>query len=243
MTGDVRVPVPVELRERAARAGVPPAQVTRFRPRSWERALAFVPEACALLRDVTLTGEVEGSELDRTVERSALTDHLATIDLTDRTVVLSSFTLVVAWGAGTTNTRSLRYTPQALADPYRASGELAGAIERLRADDIVGAYRGFRLPGIGQSFATRWFALAGRVAGRPWQPLILDAHVRLALDVMGVPPSVVSAGRRTRAGAYEAYVEMLHEWAQHLRSEIPECRAETLEWLLASYGRASWKRT
>jgi hypothetical protein len=239
----MRVPVPEELRYRALRTERTPEQVTRFRPSSWERALAFVPEACVLLRDAVLTDEVEGSELDRTVRRSVLEAHLTTLDPGDRAAVLASFTLVVAWGAGTTNTRSLRYTPQALVDPHRASLQLAGAVERLRADDLVGAYDGFRLPGIGQSFATRWFALAGRAEGRDWQPLILDARVRAALGLLGLPLYVVSGGRRSRAGGYEAYVEMLHEWAAHLEAEIPGCRAETLEWLLGEHGRAAWARS
>jgi hypothetical protein len=244
MTGDMRVPVPAELRDRVlSRTERPPEQVTRFRPTSWERALAFAPEACVLLRDAALTDAVEGSDRHRTVRRSALAAHLTTVDPADRGVVLASFTLVVAWGAGTTNTRSLRYTPLALVDPHRAAEQLAGAMQRLRADDLTGAYDGFRLPGIGQSFATRWFALAGRVEGRRWQPLILDAPIRAALELMGLPLYVVSGGRRSRAGGYDSYVQMLHEWAAHLREESPECTAETLEWLLGQYGRASWARS
>jgi hypothetical protein len=241
MTGDVRVPMPDEMRNRAVQLGPPPEQVTRFRPASWERPLAFVPEACTLLRDAVLTGELEGSDEDRTVSRSVLEAHLTTLDLRVTEEVLSAFTLVVAWGSGTTNTRSLRYTPLALADPLRAAHSLSEAVERLRSGDLLGAYRRFRLPGIGQSNATRWFALAGRRPDHDWQPLILDARVRAGLEVIGVSLYAVAGGRRSRADGYAAYVRLLHTWADDVRAENPSCRAETMEWLLSQYGRASWE--
>jgi hypothetical protein len=240
MTGDTQIPMPDELRFRAVRAEEVPEQRVRFRPESWERALAFVPEACALLRDPFLTEEAEGYNGDRSTSRRVLEAYLASADLTCRSTVLASFTLVVAWGAGTTNTRSLRYTPIALVDPRRAAEQLSRAVEALRRDDIVDAYDGFTVPGIGQSFATRWFALAGRRRGREWQPLILDMRVRSALDAFGLSLYVLAGGRRSRAGGYEAYVRTLHRWAAEVRPENPACSGETLEWLLSEHGRDGW---
>ena len=240
MAGETHIPIPDELRYRAVRAEEVPDQRVRFRPESWERALGFMPEACALLRDPFLTEEAAGYCGDRTVSRRDLQAHLASADLGDVTTVLASFTLVVAWGAGTTNTRSLRYTPLALLDQLRAAEQLTRAVEALRRDELIEAYDGFRLPGIGQSFATRWFALAGRRRGREWQPLIFDMRVRAALDVFGLPLYVLSGGRRSRAGGYEAYVRTLHRWAAEVRPENPFCRGETLEWLLSEHGRDGW---
>jgi hypothetical protein len=240
MDGDTQIPIPDVLRYRAGRAEETPEQRVRYRPESWERALAFIPEACTLLRDPFVTEEAEGYCGDRTVSRRTLQAHLTALDMTDPGAVLASFTLVVAWGAGTTNTRSLRYTPVALFDSLRAAEQLTRAAELLRRDDVVGAYDGFRLPGIGQSFATRWFALAGRRRGREWQPLVLDLRIRYALDALEVPVSVLAGGRRSRAGGYDAYVRTLHHWAAEVRTENPFCRAETLEWLLSRHGRDGW---
>jgi hypothetical protein len=240
MTGVVPLTMPDELRRRAARMKEVPQQRARFRPGSWERALGFRPEACALLRDPRLTVDAPDSEDDRTVGRPILEAHLADLDLGDAGAVMSAFTLVVACGSGMTNTRSLRYTPLALEDPLRAAQQLADAVERLRDDDLAGAYDGFRLPGVGQSFATRWFALAGVRADRAWQPLILDTRVRSALEALGVPLVVFAGRRRSRAAAYEAYVRTLHAWADELRAENPWCRGQALEWLLSDHGRDGW---
>jgi hypothetical protein len=179
---------------------------------------------------------------DRTVSRSMLQAHLATLDLDDVPSVLSSFVLVVAWGSGTTNTRSLRYTPLALTNPGLAAAELVGAVTALRRDgDLAGAYTRFQLPGVGQSFATRWFALAGRREDRDWQPLVLDARVRTALEALGVSIAGIRGGRRSRALAYEEYVRALHCWAAELRAENPSCRGEMLEWLLSDHGIDGWR--
>jgi hypothetical protein len=174
------------------------------------------------------------------VARPVLEAYLAGLDLTDVGAVLSAFTLVVAWGSGTTSTRSLRYTPLALDDPLRAAHQLADAVERLRNDDLAGAYDGFRLPGVGPSFATKWFALAGVREDRDWQPLILDTRVRNALEALGVPLVVFAGRRRSRAAAYEAYVRTLHSWAHEVREDNPWCRGRTLEWLLSDHGRDGW---
>jgi hypothetical protein len=241
MTGVLPIAMPDALRCRAVKCKELPQQRMRYRPGSWERVLAFCPEACSLLRDPRITIEAPGSEEERTVARPVLSTYLAGLDLSDADAVLSAFTLVVAWGAGTTNTRSLRYTPLALADPLRAAQQLADAIEKLRKDDLAGAYDGFRLPGVGPSFATKWFALAGVRDGRDWQPLILDTRVRNALEILGVPLVVFAGRRRSRAAAYAAYVRTMHAWAEELRAENPWCRGQTLEWLLSDHGRDGWE--
>jgi hypothetical protein len=240
MTGDIRVPVPRELRFRAIRMGRPPEQKSRYRPSSWEAALARLPVSWKYLREPGLTEPAPGRQGDRTVTRDALQAHLAAMDLADTDSVLASFILVAAWGSGTTNTRSLRYVPYALGDPLRAAYQLATSIEAIRQNDLIGAYQRFELPGIGEAYLTRWFALAGRRAGRDWQPLILDAGARKALDAFGIPVARLAGGRPSRAVSYAVYIQTLHRWAAEVRQDNPSCRAETLEWLLSQYGRERW---
>jgi hypothetical protein len=223
--------------------GRPPEQKTRYRPTSWEAALARVPVAWNFLRLPGVTEPVPGRHEDRTVTREALQAHLAAMDLADTGDVLASYVLVAAWGSGTTNTRILRYIPYALADPLRAAYQLATSIESVRKDDLAGAYRRFGLPGIGQAYLTRWFALAGRRAGRDWQPLILDSWVHVALQAFGTPPARLAGGRTSRAVSYMAYIQTLHRWAEEVRQDNPSCRAETLEWLLSQYGRETRKKS
>jgi hypothetical protein len=239
MTGEHRAPIPAELRYRAMRMGRPPEQKTRYRPATWARALERSPVVGALLWTPGLTEPVAARPADRTVTRHALQAHLAAVDLADWQTMLASFVLVAVWGSGTTNSRSLRYIPIALADPLRAAHQLTTAVETMRRDDLVGAYRQFQLPGIGQSYLTRWLALAGRRGSRAWQPLILDARVNAGLTALGVPVARLMAGRRSRAQRYAAYVDTLHRWADDVRQDNPACQPETLEWLLSRYGRES----
>jgi hypothetical protein len=220
-----------------------PEQKNRYRPSSWESALARVPVAWKFLRLPGVTEPVPGRHQDRTVTREALQAHLAAIDVADTGDVVGSYALVAAWGSGTTNTRILRYMPYALADPMRAAYQLSTSIESVRQDDLVGAYRRFELPGIGQASLTRWFALAGRRAGRDWQPLILDSWARMALDAFGTPVTRLAVGRTSRAVSYMAYIQTLHRWAEEVRQDNPSCRAETLEWLLSQYGRETRKKS
>jgi hypothetical protein len=240
MTGAARIPIPPALRFRAIRIGRPPEQKVRYRPASWERALIRVPVACRYLRMSGLTQPAPDHPGDRTVVRNVLQAHLAAVDLADTDTVLASFVLVVAWGSGVTNTRSLRYTPFALADPIRAAHQLTTAIETMRRGHLVEAYQQFELPGVGQSSLTRWFALAGRRSGRRWQPLILDARVHAALDANGTPVARLAGGRQSRAVSYAAYVHTMHRWAEEVRKDNPSCRPATLEWLLSQYGRSGW---
>lgn len=242
MTGEVRVSIPKELRFRALRQGHPPEQTVRYRPTSWEVAMARLPMAWAFLRAPGLTEPVPGHRDDRTVSRGVLQAHLAAMDLADTDAVLASYVLVAAWGSGTTNTRTLRYLPYALADPLRAAHQLATSIEAVRENDLVGAYERFELPGIGQAFLTRWFALAGRRADREWQPLILDTWAHKGLDAFGMSAARLAGGRPSRAVSYAAYIHTLHRWAEEVRQDNPSCRAETLEWLLTQYGREVGRR-
>jgi hypothetical protein len=241
MTGELRAPMPQDLRYRAVQTGPPPEQRVRYRPVSWERALSFVPEACALLRDVGLTEGVPGSDDVRTVTRASVQDHLTALELGDAAAVLSAFVLAMAWSAGTGNTRALRHAPLTLADPYSAADQLTRSVEAMRADDLTAAFAFARLPGIGLSTATKWFALAGHRIDRRWQPLILDLRVRSALEGLGVRLTVPPGTRRTRANIYGVYLRTLHGWTDELVVDNSACRAETVEWLLSQHGRDGWK--
>jgi len=110
-------------------------------------------------------------------------------------------------------------------------GALRTSAERLRdADSTVAlaeAYAGWRCPGVGPSFFTKWFAYAGRHAGRDWQPLILDDRVYRALNTTLEVRLVDLAGSRSRAARYRAYVEAVHAWSRAL--DVP---AERVEWVL-----------
>jgi hypothetical protein len=57
----------------------------------------------------------------------------------------------------------------------------------LRAADgdtspLETAHAAWKVRGVGRSFFTKWFAFAGRVDGRVWQPLILDDRVSATLN-------------------------------------------------------------
>jgi hypothetical protein len=88
-------------------------------------------------------------------------------------------------------------------------------------------HESWRPPGIGSSFFTKWFAFAGAVPGRAWQPLILDARVVSALDVFSECVPAGPDDRRGSAARYAAYVRVMREWAKELAIS-----AERLEWVL-----------
>jgi len=210
-----------------------------FRPSSWERALqAVVPAATTLLRDGTVTRPVEevGRAGDRLVTRDDLRQACGRVDPANQSSVLSAFVLVMASGSGLTGGRRLRYTAAALQDPDRAHRVLRAGAETLRSastpedGSIARAHRAFRLPGVGQACFTKWFAFAGHVEGRDWQPLILDQRVYATLNSTLDVSTRSLAETKGRAARYTAYVAALHDWAQRL--DLPGVTGERLEWIL-----------
>lgn len=154
---------------------------------------------------------------------------MAAVDLTDGVAVRQAFVLVMAWGSGTSNTRSHRYTRKALAAPT-CTTQLVRAADSCRRGDLIEAYSGFSVPGVGRSFFTKWFAFAGHLPGRAWQPLILDDRVLRTLNkTLGLSTRAL-AGSPHWGRRYAAYVEHLHAWSREVH-----CSAERLEWILFAH--------
>jgi hypothetical protein len=115
---------------------------------------------------------------------------------------------------------------------------LAIAAHALRGANTLGdgaiehAHATFRLPGVRQAFFTKWFAFAGRVPNRAWQPLILDSRVYATLNDTLMISTTSLAGSRNKAARYRAYVEAMHAWARDLSADGRTVTAERLEWVL-----------
>ncbi|MFF0371262.1 hypothetical protein [Micromonospora sp. NPDC005087] len=201
---------------------------------SWEDALADWPEERSVLVDDRWS---EPSE--RLGRRRVTRDHLASLLTStnpDEPLQLrQAFVMVMVWGSGTSNTRSLRNTPAALA-AVRCADQLRQAAELCRSSDLVRAYTRFALPGVRRSFFTKWFAFAGVEPGRSWQPLILDDRVLATLNhTFGVTLKDV-AGERRWSHRYAAYVHCMHNWSAELQVRGVSCTAERLEWIMFRHG-------
>ncbi len=209
-----------------------PQKPVLIRPRSWRSALSDVePSVLAVLDDDAVSRPSQKTPGDRLVDRAGVGDLLDRADLADDLALLRAFLAVQAWGAGVTGTRTLRHTARAFAHREQLVSALRTSAERLREADgavaLAEAYDGWRCPGVGPSFFTKWFAYAGRRVGRDWQPLILDDRVYRALNTTLDVRLVDLAGSRSRAARYRAYVEAVHDWARALGAP-----AERLEWVL-----------
>jgi hypothetical protein len=101
------------------------------------------------------------------------------------------------------------------------------SIERAHAD--------FSLPGIGQAFFTKWFAFAGYLPDRTWQPLILDSRVYRTLNTTLRVTTIDMAGTRRQAARYMSYVGHMHDWAQLITSNGCAVDAERLEWIFFAH--------
>lgn len=217
-----------------------PQKSVLIRPRSWRSALLDVERGVlAVLDDDAVSRPSQSTPGDRLVDREGVHGLLDRTDLADEESLLRAFLAVQAWGAGVTGTRTLRHTARAFAHRERLLSALRTSAERLRDADgtaaLAEAYDGWRCPGVGPSFFTKWFAYAGRRADRDWQPLILDDRVYRALNTTLDVRLVDLAGSRSRAARYRAYVEAVHDWGRTLG--VP---AERLEWVLfRDNGRAS----
>ena len=216
------------LLESVTTADQPPV---RFRPGSWRTTLPEVdPQVLGVLTDSTITWPSE-TEGDSVVDRNAIHDLLDRTDPDHETDLLRAFLLVQAWGAGTTGSRTLRHTARAFDHRERLVSELRSAISTLRGSGdpavLVDAYGNWKCPGVGPSFFTKWFAFAGRRAGRSWQPLILDDRVYRSLNRSLDVRLVDLAGSRARSARYRSYVEAVHAWGHELGVS-----AERIEYVL-----------
>ena len=168
----------------------------------------------------------------------AVADACLRLDLDDDEAVVATFVLVMAWGSGTSNSRSLRYTRSALQNVTDAARTLRNAAEALRvvaetdSEGLAAAHRGFSLPGVQEAFFTKWFSFAGVKPERRWQPLILDSRVRRTLnetlDVWLNDLATQSNGPHR----YIAYLTALHAWAADLPEPMTPSR---LEWIFYSH--------
>jgi hypothetical protein len=212
----------------------------RFRTPSWDLALADVAgEPTRLLSDTTITSEPTNqrhrSTGDRIVAPEAVAEVCRTIDLSDNGAVVAAFVLVMAWGSGTSNSRSLRYTRSALQDVKAAASVLCESASAVRAvaeidsDDLAAIHRRFSLPGVREPFFTKWFSFAGANLERAWQPLILDSRVRKTLNrTLDVWLNDLTT-KRNDPYRYIAYLTAMHAWADELPQKTTASR---LEWIL-----------
>jgi hypothetical protein len=219
-------------------AGDNPGAV-RFRTPSWEAALADVRgQPTRLLSDSTITTESVNERYrslgDRVVTADAVADVCSKIALADDESVVAAFVLVMAWGSGTTNSRSLRNTRSALNSVKNAVAVLRDSATALRAvteidsAELVAAHRSFLLPGVREPFFTKWFSFAGVKPKRAWQPLILDSRVRGTLHkTLDVWLNDLTR-ERNDPYRYIAYLEALHTWAEKLPQPATASR---LEWI------------
>lgn len=199
----------------------------RFRLPSWEAALTnIVGKPTRLLSDSAITSEPGNERFrklgDRVVTRDAVVQVCNALDLADNDAIVAAFVLIMAWGSGTSNSRSLRNTKMALQDVGVAAAALRESAAALRSirdvDDpaIADVHRRFALAGVGEPFFTKWFAFAGLVADREWQPLILDSRVRANLNkTLEVWLNQLTDVHNDRQ-RYVAYLSAMHRWANPL---------------------------
>jgi hypothetical protein len=215
----------------------------RFRLPTWQRTLSSVgTDLTVLLADDRYTRPCSTERFrrmgDRTATRHSVQAACAAMNLDDREQVLRCFVMVMAWGSGTTGTRALRHTAQALADLGAAHQVLADSAQALRQVDLPAdgalqqVHADFALSAVGQAFFTKWFSFAGYVPCRAWQPLILDSRVIDTLNKTLEKTTKMMAGDRRRAARYASYVEHLHRWPTELAQVGCATDAERLEWVM-----------
>jgi hypothetical protein len=216
-------------------AGEAPEPV-RFRPASWVAAVGS--DACALLYDESTTHRSTLVEGDRVTDIERVRCACAALRYDHPQQLAQLLVLVMAWGSGTSGSRSYRNVARTLGGgPHSPSWSVAEprlvrAVQLARDDNLMGAYRTLRgVPGIGRSFFTKWLAFAGRVEGRNWNPLILDDRVLATLNNTLKVSTKDFTSSRLWAYRYEAYVQALHRWAAQLPGD-PPVDADRLEWIL-----------
>lgn len=215
----------------------------RFRPPNWTAVLYRVHpqlDVTALLRSRVYTSPLDGSKAkDRTVTFAAVRAACHAMDIGNEREVLQTFVLTMAWASANAANTTLWATARALSDPDRAHRLLADSVRRLRSaetlhDGVLEAnHRAWALRGVGQSLASRWWSGAGHVAGRTWQPLVLDDRVYATLNrTLQIGGTARLASSRRRATRYRAYVDAVHRWSVELRLEGVDADAERIVFVL-----------
>lgn len=243
MSTDTRFAAPAKLPALVEAYAGKTAPPVRFRLPSWEVALDHIPgQPTQLLSDATTTTEPKNQRYrklgDRVVTRNAVVDVCRSLDMANDDAVVAAFVLVMAWGSGTSNNRSLRNTKNALQDIGAAATALRQSATALRAaqhtadPSIAATHRQFSLPGIGEAFFTKWFAFAGFVPGRAWQPAILDSRVRATLHKsLDVWLNQLTDIHRDPE-RYVAYLTAIHWWS----AALPQPMTPTqLEWIMFAH--------
>ncbi|RIQ31206.1 8-oxoguanine DNA glycosylase OGG fold protein [Jiangella rhizosphaerae] len=222
----------------------------RFRPPNWTAVLYRVQpqlDVTALLRSRLYTAPLAGSKAkDRTVTFASVRSACRAMDVGNQREVLQAFVLTMAWASAGAVNPTLRATAGALADPDRAHRVLGDSVRRLRAAEALhdGAleanHRAWSLRGAGQSPASCWWAAAGYVPGRNWQPLVLDERVYATLNrTLQIGGTARLASSRSRAARYRAYVDAVHRWAVELRLEGRDVDAERIVFVLGLHDGGS----
>jgi hypothetical protein len=219
------LPVPDHLKWLVGTYASCEPEPVRFRPASWR----FAGRDGDLLESDEFTTSSSKHVGDRTVDVDHVQQACDAADA-DPARLRQAFVLVMAWGSGTSNTRSYRNTKAAL-DDSRLEATLHATALAARSPDLdhalTIAYGAWHVRGVGQAFFTKWFRFAGHVPDRTWDPLILDARVYATLNrTLGVSTRELTVETR-RAARYAAYVGAMHLWAAELR--VP---ADRLEWIL-----------
>lgn len=203
----------------------------------WESSLRDSPIGTKFLTDDRWSRR-HSTPRRRVIDRRDLAVLIADTNFADPDSVCVAFALVTIWHAGVTNAPAHRHLPKALADPACAD-QLVTAVQRCRHGQIAEAYQGFEVDDLTSAEFTPWFAFAGQVPDRDWQPLILDDAVFKTLnDTLGVTTQAM-AGVRDRGQRYAAYVAHLHAWSRELKRP---CSPERLEWILSEHHGRSLPR-
>lgn len=244
---DSRFTMPTKLPALVERYADKTPPSVRFRLPSWEKALDGVPgRPTKLLSDPAFTSASttkDHRELgDRVVKRDAVVEACTSAGLTSTDAIVAAYVLVMAWGSGTSNSRSLRNTRKSLQDVSAAGAMLRDSAAALRHAEevldpaVLAVHRQFSLPGVGEAFFTKWFTFAGYVPGRAWQPLILDRRVRATLHkTLDVWLNQLTAVRNG-PNRYVAYLSAMHSWSAQLPQPMT---AAQLEWIMFTHNGAA----
>lgn len=146
------------------------------------------------------------------VDRALLVELSA--DLNRASDLVRCWFAVMAWGAGSRNRARLRQWTRALRSEAMVEA-LTSSCSLLRANRHEEAYRALRLPGVGQSYLTKWLWAIGltRPSLHP-RPYVLDRRIWQSLRLMQWTP----AGRN-EAERWIDYCRTLDRWGEALTAD------------------------
>ena len=154
------------------------------------------------------------------VDRSALTKLAADAGAGPSDLVSCWFT-VMCWGAGPRDQIRLRQWTRALS----AEGfieALDHSRTSLLAGDLPKAYRQSKLPGVGESFLTKWLWALGLPSGTSTvRPYVLDQRVWAVASALGWSPDGKNPSVR-----WANYCDALDRWARTINLQRPGWRVD-----------------